>query len=127
MIERPLALQNIRVLLLEDDALISIDAEDMLTSLGIRSVHVAHTIEEAQRIVECMRVDVAILDLLIGNVRCEEFAARLAAARTPIVFASGMRDFSGLPEPLRNAPTVDKPYSSQALHGALSRALGRFG
>ncbi|HET9067154.1 MAG TPA: hypothetical protein VFN28_00825 [Amaricoccus sp.] len=126
MIETPVALQNIRVLLLEDDALISIDAEDMLASLGVSQVHVAHTIEEAQGIVERVRVDVAILDLLIGNVRCEEFAARLATARTPIVFASGVRDFAGLPEALRDAPTVDKPYSSQALHLALSRALGRF-
>ena len=125
MIERPMALQNICVLLLEDDALISIDTEDMLMSLGVRRVYAAHTLEEAQAIVERETVDAAVLDLVIGHVRCEEFACRLVAARVPIVFASGMRDAASLPKALRDVPTVDKPYTSQALHRALARALGR--
>ena len=126
MIERPMALQNICVLLLEDDALISIDTEDMLMSLGVRRVSTsAHTLEEAQAIVERETVDAAVLDLVIGHDRCEDFAIRLAAAAVPIVFASGMRDAASLPEALRDVPTVDKPYTSQALHSALARALGR--
>ena len=67
-------------------------------------------------------MDAAVLDLVIGHDRCEEFASRLAAARVPIVFASGMRDPASLPEALREVPTVDKPYTSQALHGALAGA-----
>ena len=125
MIGRPVALQHIRILLLEDDALISIDTEDMLMSLGVRQVFVAHTLEEAQAIADHEGVDAAVLDLVIGHERCEAFASRLAAARVPIVFASGMRDPASMPEGLRDAPTVDKPYSSQALYGALMRALGR--
>jgi DNA-binding NtrC family response regulator len=125
LIERPVALQNICVLLLEDDALISIDTEDMLLSLGVRQVHAAHSLDAAQAILERERVDVAVLDLVIGQHRAEGFAASLAAARIPIVFASGMRDSASLPEALRAVPTVDKPYTSQALHGALARALGR--
>jgi DNA-binding NtrC family response regulator len=88
-------------------------------------VHVAHSLDTAQAILERERVDVAVLDLVIGQHRAEGFAASLAAARIPIVFASGMRDSASLPEALRAVPTVDKPYTSQALHGALARALGR--
>jgi CheY-like chemotaxis protein len=119
------ALQNVCVLLLEDDALISIDTEDMLMSLGVRRVLVAHTLEEAQAIVESETVDAAVLDLVIGHDRCEDFACRLAARRTPIVFASGLRDPGSLPEQLREVPTVDKPYTSESLHRALAKALGR--
>jgi DNA-binding NtrC family response regulator len=122
-----MALQNICVLLLEDDALISIDTEDMLMSLGVRRVHVAHTLAAAEALLARETVDAAVLDLVIGHERCEEFATRLAAARVPIVFASGMRDAASLSEALRDVPTVDKPYSSQALHAALSQALGRRG
>ena len=118
-------LRDTRVLLLEDDALISIDTEDMLMSLGVRQVFVAHTLEEAQAIADREAVDAAVLDLVIGHERCEAFASRLVAARVPIVFASGMRDPASMPEGLRDVPTVDKPYSSQALHGALVQALGR--
>jgi DNA-binding NtrC family response regulator len=125
VIERPSALQNACVLLLEDDALISIDTEDMLMSLGVRRVLVAHSVEEAQAIVDRERVDAAVLDLVIGHDSCEDFASRLAARHMPIVFASGMRDPGSLPEQLREVPTVDKPYTSQALHGALAKALCR--
>ncbi len=125
VIERPVALQNTCVLLLEDDALISIDTEDMLMSLGVRRVLVAHAVEEAQSIVDQEAVDAAVLDLVIGQTRCEDFACRLAASGIPIVFASGMRDPASLPEILHDIPTVDKPYTSQALHAALAKALGR--
>ena len=127
LIERPLALLDMRVLLLEDDALISIDTEDMLLSLGVRQVLVAHTIEEARVLVEREAVDAAVLDLIIGRERCEDFAILLAARGVPIVFASGMRDTAGLPEALREVPTVDKPCTAQALYAALSRAIGLAG
>jgi DNA-binding NtrC family response regulator len=120
-----MALQDVCVLLLEDDALISIDTEDMLMSLGVGRVRVAHTVEEAQSIVESETVDAAVLDLVIGHDRCEDFASRLAARRMAIIFASGLRDPGGLPEHLREVPAVDKPYTSEALHRALAKALGR--
>jgi DNA-binding NtrC family response regulator len=118
------SLQDVRILLLEDDALISIDAEDMLLSLGAARVLVAHTVEEAEAIVARERIDAAVLDLLIGSERCEEFAGRLAARPIPIVFASGFGDSGTLPEALKAVPTVAKPYSPQALGAALARALG---
>jgi len=119
-----MGLQNVCVLLLEDDAIISIDAEDMLLSLGVRQVHVAHTVDQARAIAERERVDAAVLDLVIGHELCEAFAASLAA-RVPVILASGMRDLGNMPEALREAPTVGKPYSPQALQAALGRALGR--
>jgi DNA-binding NtrC family response regulator len=116
-------LKDARILLLEDDALISIDAEDMLRSLGAARVLVAHTVEEAEAIVAAETIDAAVLDLLIGSGSCEDFAGRLAARPLPIVFASGFGE--GIrPAPLRGVPTVAKPYSSQALGCALARALG---
>lgn len=123
LIERPLALHDKRILLLEDDALISIDMEDMLLSLGVRQVLVAHTIEEARALAERETVDAAVLDLVIGQDRCEDFAIQMAARRVPIVFASGMHDTASLPEALREVQTVDKPCTTQALHAALSRAI----
>ena len=118
------SLQDVRILLLEDDALISIDAEDMLLSLGAARVLIAHTVEEAEAIVARERIDAAVLDLLIGSERCEEFAGRLAARPIPIVFASGFGDSGTLPEALKVVPTVAKPYSPQELCAALARALG---
>ena len=123
MIEQISTLQGARILLLEDDALISIDTEDMLLSLGAARILIAHTIEEAAAISAGEEIDAAVLDLVIGRDRCEDFARRLVEDGTPLVFASGFGDRAGLPEPLRRVPTVEKPYSAEALHAALSAAL----
>lgn len=123
MIEGPPTLKDIRILLLEDDALISLDTEDMLMSLGAARVFVAHTIAEAEAILARETVDAAVLDLVIGSDRCEELAQRLVSAPIPVVFASGFGDAESLPLELRTVPTVEKPYSSQALQDALLAAL----
>ena len=117
-------LRDVRILLLEDDALISLDAEDMLLGIGASRVLVAHTVEEAEALLERESVDVAVLDLVIGSGRCEDFARRLVARPLPIVFASGFGGDGALPEPLRQVPTVEKPYSPQTLHAALALVLG---
>ncbi len=116
-------LQNVCILLLEDDALISIDAEDMLMSLGAARVLVAHTIDEAEALIDREKIDAAVLDLVIGRDRCEDLAHRLVTRPVPVVFASGMDDRASLPEALRRVPTVEKPYSSQALQAALNSVL----
>ena len=116
---------NVRILLLEDDALICLDTEDILLSLGAAEVLVAHTIEEAEAILAREAVDAAVLDLVIGNHRCEALAQRLVTTAVPVIFASGFGDPASLPEMLRAVPTVEKPYSDQALHAALLSALRR--
>lgn len=117
------SLRGACVLLLEDDALISIDAEDMLLGLGIGRILVAHTLEEARLHVARETVDAAVLDLVIGHDNCEDFALGLVQSRVPVVFASGMRNGTDVSDALRSVPTVDKPYSGEALREALVRAL----
>ncbi len=123
MIEQMSILQGARILLLEDDALISIDTEDMLLSLGVAHILIAHTIEEAAALFAGEEIDAAVLDLVIGHHRCEDFARELVERGTPVVFASGFGDRSSLPELLRRVPTVEKPYSAEALHTALTAAM----
>ena len=126
-LERLPAIEGAYILLLEDDALISIDSEEMLLSLGASRVLVAHTLAEAEAIVARERVDAAVLDLLIGRERSDAFAARLLARPIPVVFASGFADSTSLPEALRGVPMVDKPYTGRSLMAALGAAIDRLG
>jgi DNA-binding NtrC family response regulator len=114
-----------RILLLEDDALISIDIQEMLLSVGARQVMVANTLEEAEAILEAGSVDAVVLDLLIGRDRCDGLASRLVQLGMPVVLASGFYDPSGLPEELRRVPSVQKPCSPGTLEAALGLALGK--
>lgn len=117
------SLQNVCLLLLEDDALISLDTEEMLMALGASRVLVAHTIEEAEALIERETIDAAVLDLVIGQNHCEDLARRLVARPIPVIFASGMGDRASLPDALRFVPTVEKPYTQQALQAALATVL----
>ena len=122
--ETPMDVRDARILLLEDDALISIDAEDMLLALGAARVFVSHTLDAAEAILGREPIDAAVLDLRIGNGRSEEFARALIARGIPFVFASGYADSTALPEDMRHVPTVEKPYSADILAQAF-RALRR--
>jgi len=119
------ALNDLIVLLLEDDALISIDTEDALVSLGAARVLVAHTIDESEEIIARETIHAAVLDLVIGRGKSDALACRILERGIPVIFASGFDNSASLPEELRAVPTVDKPYSPQALYDALSQALGR--
>jgi DNA-binding NtrC family response regulator len=109
------------ILLLEDDALISIDAEDMLRAIGAERVFVAHTLEAAAEIVAREAIDAAVLDVLIGRGRSDALARLLSGRRIPVVFASGFGDMS-MPDDLRHIPKVEKPYSGEALRLAFAAA-----
>jgi len=119
------SLQQRSILLLEDDALISLDTEDALMALGAGRVLVAHTIEDAEALLASERIDAAVLDLVIGRGKSDALACRLVENGIPVVFASGFGDACGLADQLRGVPTIDKPYSPQTLYAALAAALGR--
>jgi CheY-like chemotaxis protein len=111
-----------RVLLLEDDALISMDAEDMLRELGAGHVYVAHTLEAAQAILDGNQVDAAVLDVRIGRGRSDDFARLLADRGIPFVFASGYGDNLPLRDGLAEVPKLQKPYSADGLRSAFAAA-----
>lgn len=113
------------ILLLEDDALISLDTEDILLSLGAERVHVAHNLDQADAIVSRQKLDAAVLDLVIGSHRSEALARRLVELSMPVIFASGYGDIGAIAEGLEDVPTVRKPYSAQALQAALATAFSR--
>ncbi len=123
-LQSTLPLRDLCILLLEDDALISIDSSEMLQSLGAAQVLVAYTLAEAEEILARERIDAAVLDLVIGRERAEALVASLLNRPLPVVIASGAADNASLPPGLRDVPMVDKPYTSQALCMALTAALG---
>lgn len=118
---RPLV--DVSVLLVEDNALIGLDAEDMLRAMGAREVCVAHTLPAARATLARGAVQVVVLDLLIGSERSEGLARELVARGLPVVIASGLANTIQLPDDIRHLPVVAKPYSPVTLETAF-RTLG---
>jgi DNA-binding response OmpR family regulator len=113
-----------RVLLVEDEALVSLLLQDTLEEFGCELVGQASRFDDAFEKARTMAFDVAILDVNLHGRDTLAIAEALAARGRPFVFATGYGTH-GLPESLRSAPVLQKPFHQKELEGALLAALRR--
>ncbi len=106
-------------LVVEDNIIIGMDVEDMLGRLGARSVKMAETASAALHILETSNIDLAVLDVNLGDETCEAVARALAGAGKPFVFASGYDEGPAFAKDLGPIPIVRKPYGIEGLRSAL--------
>jgi CheY-like chemotaxis protein len=116
------ALVGLRVLLVEDEPIIAMTAEDMLEALGCTVAASAATLEEALAAAAAGGFDVAMLDINLNGVASLPAADALKAAGTPFIFTTGYG--AGGCGPHEDAPLVTKPYRIVDLEQALARAVG---
>lgn len=126
MPEETTTLEGIRVLLVEDEALVAMLVEDMLSDLGCTVVATAPRLDEATSRAEDvgLHFDVAILDLNLAGQNTFPVASALAARGVPFAFATGY-GAGGLPAEWRDRPTLQKPFTAGDIGRVLAQALGR--
>jgi DNA-binding response OmpR family regulator len=114
---------GLSVLLLEDEYLIALDAEQILKTLGIEKVEIVADLDLAEKRAEDGQFDLAVLDVNINGRPSFPIAKALCRRGVPVVFASGYelrdRQLSGF----ESAIHVTKPYTSACLRDALVAAL----
>jgi DNA-binding response OmpR family regulator len=113
---------GLKVLLVEDETLISFLVEDMLQELGCTAVWHASGLSQARSIVAERRPDVAVLDVNLGGQLVYPLVAELEAEGIPLLFATGYGR-TGLPETLTRHPVVQKPFALEALAAAIASVL----
>jgi CheY-like chemotaxis protein len=119
-----MSLEGVRVLLVEDEAIIAMTAEDMLEELGCATVASASTLSEALAAAEIGGFDVALLDINLNGVNSLPVAERLCEAGRPFVFTTGY-GAAGRGSAYEDVPLVTKPYQIGELEVAIRAALGR--
>ncbi|WP_380787107.1 HWE histidine kinase domain-containing protein [Sphingomonas sp. R86521] len=118
-------LLGLRVLLLEDNMIVAMTAENLLLDLGAAHVWTASHLDNADAIMTTETVDFAMLDINLGDETSVDLAVRLRAAAIPFFFASGYGDDAGLTDDLADSIIVRKPYSKHDLQGAITLVLSR--
>lgn len=119
------ALQDLRVLVVENDEMSAALLQMQLVQSGALVVGLAASVAEALRLLEEAAPDVALLDYrLAHNETSEPVAAALAARGVPFVLATGMAA-GQLPAAMQSGVLLIKPYLSAELSKALVRAVGR--
>jgi CheY-like chemotaxis protein len=122
MPETHTALAGKRVLAVEDEGLVAMWLEDLLTDLGCVVVGPANSIEVAFELLERDSIELAVLDINIAGEKVFPVAERLAARNVPFVFATGY-GASGVVEPFAQRPVVQKPYTLEVLKRALESVI----
>ena len=116
-------LSGAKVLVLEDETLVSMMVEDMLLDLGCEVVGPFAKLDQALAFVDGDgQIDAALLDVNLGGVRSFPMAEALAGKGVPFVFTTGY-DESGLPEAWRGRPTLRKPFMMGEMAEALRKAI----
>ncbi|ALN72317.1 HWE histidine kinase domain-containing protein [Aureimonas sp. AU20] len=119
----PEILNGLRALILEDNMIISLDAEQLLIDQGVREVHLAASVSEARKLLESQAVDVALLDVNLGSETSFSLVPDLRRRDIPFVFVTGYGEKIELPEDAAGAGAIKKPFDAQELVKALARAV----
>ena len=115
-------LHGAKVLVVEDETLISFLIEDMLRELGCAEVWHAAAVKQALTLLGERRPDVAVLDVNLGHELVYPLATWLEAEGIPFVFATGYGR-KGVAELWGKRPVVQKPFGREALEAALEAAM----
>jgi DNA-binding response OmpR family regulator len=118
-----MAAERLRILAVEDEALIAMELEDMLSDLGHEVIGPAATVAAALGLLEGARPDAAVVDANLGGESARPVVEALVAAGIPVVLASGYDDRE-LGKLGFGAPTVGKPYSCRELAEAITAVSG---
>lgn len=113
-----------RILIVEDEALISMMLEDFIETLDYEIVDTIESLEAGLAAVEAGGFDAAILDVNLRDRKASwPIADALDERGTPFFFTSGA-DLEKPPDRHQNRLLVAKPFTLQGIDSALKSLLG---
>ena len=118
----PSSLSGMTGLIVEDNMIISMDAEQLMLDNGMARVFIAASVAEARKIIQRETLDVALLDVNLGSETSFPLVGDLKAKDVPFVFVTGYGENVDLPPDAGNARAIKKPFASDQLIEALGTA-----
>jgi len=111
-----------RILLVEDEVMVSWLLEEILADFGCEVVGPAACVSQALEMIEVEAIDAAVLDVNLNGQGSYPVADALAARGVPFVFSTGYgRD--SLPTGYQKFPMLQKPFSPSKLGDMLAQLL----
>lgn len=107
-----------RVLICEDEIVVALFLEDMLTEFGYEVAGVVSRLDEAMA--HEPDYGMAVLDVHLNGRSVFDFADTLAARGIPFAFATGYGE-RGIPERHRGRPVLQKPFQPEDLRRVLEQ------
>jgi len=115
-------LSGLRVLVVEDEPILSLCLADSLESAGCVVAGEAGTVAAAMAMTQAGAFDVAILDLNLYGERTDAVAAAVVSGGRALVFSTGSTR-EEVPAEFRHWPVLHKPYRDEAIIAALCEVV----
>ena len=118
------ALEGLRLLVVEDEAMVAMMIENMLDDLGCIVVGVAGTVSRGLAMAgdEKLSLDGAILDVNLGGEKVYPVAEALLSRHVPFIFSTGY-GLDGINSSFSHVPALAKPYEQHQLETMLFSAI----
>jgi CheY-like chemotaxis protein len=113
-----------RVLVVEDEAMVSMLIEDMVCDFGAEVVGPAAKFERAMTLALEAEFDLAVLDVNLDGLEVYPIADLLRHRGIPFIVMTGY-DSSVVPQRYQHNHVLSKPFSQQTFSGALELALAK--
>ncbi len=110
------------VLIVEDNYIIALEAENLLRDFGVKRVAIACSLKDAAAKIEDLAPDFAFLDVNLGDERSFSLAGRLQQKGIPCAFVTGYGEQIDYPPGLQDIPRMLKPFTPEGLQALLARA-----
>ena len=110
-----------RVLVIEDEVIVAMMVEDMLSELGCKVAAIATHFTQALELAQALDIDFAVLDVNLNGKLSLPVADALAARGIPFAFATGYGG-KALSGAYAIAPTLQKPFQIEDLSEVLRRS-----
>ncbi len=110
------------VLIVEDDAIIALDFEEIIRGFGVKQVRTAANVASALKLIADRAPDFALLDVALLSEKSFAVAEKLEALKIPFAFVTGYGADVVLPAAFAARPKLPKPCSTEALETLLRRS-----
>jgi AmiR/NasT family two-component response regulator len=111
---------NRRVLVVEDEPLISLDIQAVLSDAGFDVVGTAATLIKAMELAHDVEFEGAVVDMNLNGDITAPVVQKLLDQSIPVVLLTGYSS-KALVEPFCHCPLINKPYDSSHLVDTLSQ------
>ena len=122
-IEPARALEGARILVVEDDFLISMELDTILAGAGAEVVGPCRTVAQARILIEGNSISAAILDFQLGQDTTMPVARQLTRHGIPFVFFTGQVNTRQIHAECPGAKVISKPLQRRTILAAIADML----
>ena len=114
-----MAMKTLRILMIEDNPWVGFVLQELIAEMAQAEITALRSVAAAEKELESCEFDFAFLDVNVIDGKTYGIAASLIDHQIPFAFMSGIIRRDDVPQNLRHAPFLSKPYRPAQIRAIL--------